>query len=212
MLHADERLEEIILAALLVLCTTVMMVAEHGGLGRAGESGPLIRVGLDLIATGGTKPIPPKAQAPGSGAQMEGLATATLESPNPLVPTPSAPSAATTRLSSRDLGLLPLDFTLEPPGSERATARRADDGAVIVSKPLLAEGTALGKMDITVADGATLMLEAQQARRVLAGQSGKVSAALDRLPEKGLVSFADLRALGIDLRYSPTEDVIRLNP
>lgn len=106
MLHADERLEEIILAALLVLCTTVMMVAEHGGLGRAGESGPLIRVGLDLIATGGTKPIPPKAQAPGSGAQMEGLATATLESPNPLVPTPSAPSAATTRLSSRDLGLL----------------------------------------------------------------------------------------------------------
>lgn len=213
MLHAYQKLEEIILAAWLTICTTAILVAGHGTFFRDSQAGPVISIrldsaGMDVTSTH-TALAPP---GPGTGEQVEKMATAAMLTPSPSAANTPAPVPATPRRSPSELGLLQLDFNLGPSQSGPAAARSSRDGAIMVRKPLLAGGTALGSMDITIAGGSVLMLEAQQARRVLAGQPGKVPAALERLPDKGLVSFADLRALGIDLRYSPNEDVIRLNP
>ncbi len=212
-MHAYEKLEEIIPTAWLTICTTAILVAGHGTFFRDVQASPVASVpleptGMDVNATQTAL----ARSNPDIDERAEKQAMAALFAPSSTGANTPATFPPPPRRSPSNLGLLQLDFDLGPSQSGPVAARSSRDGAITISKPLLAGGTTLGSMDITVAGGAILMLEAQQARRVLAGQPGELPSALERLPAEGLVSFADLRALGIDLRYSPTEDVIRLNP
>lgn len=231
-IRTKEKYETIILVSLLVIATAAIIIAANhaagGSLFEDGRAGSVIRVRFD---PGDANRLRADASLPyaGSGrADPTDVLTAPASTPAPSAAAAAAAAElasaskpvsaaaelvpASPRRGAAALGLLPLDFNLDPSQPGHSATRSRSDSTFTISKPLLSAGATLGKMDITIDGGANLLFDAAQARRILAGQPGKVAAALDRLPEKGLVSFADLRALGIDLRYSPTEDVIRLNP
>jgi hypothetical protein len=111
----------------------------------------------------------------------------------------------------RSLSLMALDFSLTDLSNARA--RLPDpDGPLKVTKAVYAGGQLIGEMEITVAGEGQLMLDASEVRAIIGQQRIVKSNSSARLPEQGPVSFATLREIGIDLRYSPNEDVIRINP
>ena len=107
--------------------------------------------------------------------------------------------------------LMALDFSLaELPGGR--TWLPDAGGPLKVKKPVYAGARLIGDMEITIAGEGQLLLDASEVRAIVGQQPGSSSNSSARLPDQGPVSFATLREMGIDLRYSPNEDVIRINP
>lgn len=109
------------------------------------------------------------------------------------------------------LSLMALDFSLNDLPGARARVP-STDSPLKVKKPVYAGGQLVGHMEITVAGEGQLLLEAGEVRALMGQQPGTSPNSPARIPEQGPVSFATLREIGIDLRYSPTEDVIKINP
>lgn len=109
------------------------------------------------------------------------------------------------------LSLMALDFSLaELPGGR---TRLPDAGGPMkVKKPVYSGARLIGDMEITIAGEGQLLLDASEVRAIVGQQPGSSANSSARLPDQGPVSFTTLREMGIDLRYSPNEDVIRINP
>lgn len=119
--------------------------------------------------------------------------------------------AATPR-DTREITMMAVDFSLADFDSARLSPPSRDGASVTVTKAILVGNQRIGKIDITIESEGRLLLEAQAVRALLGQHDDRPANSLMRLPQQGLVSFAQLRDLGIDLRYSPNEDAIRLNP
>lgn len=128
---------------------------------------------------------------------------------------PSAASGnigAATPRDIREITMKAVEFSLADFDRTRLSPPSRDGASVTVTKPVLVGNQKIGQIDITIESEGPLLLEAQAVRALLGQHDDKPANSLKRLPEQGLVSFAQLRDLGIDLRYSPNEDAIRLNP
>jgi hypothetical protein len=125
--------------------------------------------------------------------------------------TSAVPSRATVA-EDRKLSIMALNFSLSQFSGSSARLPAHSDGPLTVKKRVYAGSRLIGDLDITVAGEGELLLEAGDVRAVVGEQAGPGSGTPSRLPEQGLVSFASLREMGIDLRYSPTDDAIMINP
>lgn len=113
---------------------------------------------------------------------------------------------------NRETSMMAIDFSLADLDGVRVASPMRRDASITVSKVVLVGDRKIGNVDITIESEGRLLLEAGAVRALLGQQDDKSAKSLMRLPEQGLVSFAQLRDVGIDLRYHPNEDAIRLNP
>lgn len=125
---------------------------------------------------------------------------------------PISGSEASPKTETRLLSLMPVDFSLNELDGLKFRQRSDDDGQLTVNKPIYSGTDLIGNIDITIAGEGNLLLDAEAVREIMGRQAIGEAKASSRLPEQGLVSFAALRDLGVDLRYFPNEDVIRFNP
>ncbi len=125
--------------------------------------------------------------------------------------TASAPSGVAVD-QKRKLSIMALDFSLTQFSGSSARLLSPSDGPLKVKKRVYAGSRVIGDLDITVAGEGELLLDAGDVRAMVGQQTGAGSGTSSKLPEQGLVSFASLREMGIDLRYSPTDDAIMINP
>lgn len=112
----------------------------------------------------------------------------------------------------RETSMMAVDFSLADLDGARVPSPIRKDAPVTVTKAVIMGDQKIGKIDITIQGEGQLLLEAKAVRALLGQQDAKSEKSLMRLPEHGFVSFAQLRDVGIDLRYLPNEDAIRLNP
>lgn len=110
-----------------------------------------------------------------------------------------------------DAGFVRLDFDLRDADGANEAARPAANGAVDVRKPLRRGSQNLGEVTVRVDRYSRLFVDAGQLRKVLDRQ-GDREALLRRLPENGMMGFAELRDRGVDLRYDPIADGLALRP
>lgn len=205
--EAEVEREGVILAVLLALVIPALLTAAN----------------LDLRARPAAEPVP----GPIASAAMP-AATPAAPAPEQDAPPPAdaaAPDDAATGASPRQdpagedepakpqpPGVLPVRFSLASPGSGPPQPRARSDGSIEVRKTLVAGGRAIGSIDIIIEGGAELLVSASDARELLRSHRRAGESAAERLPDQGLVSFATLRDIGLDLRYSPVEDVVMLRP
>lgn len=142
------------------------------------------------------------------GSEAALVANTADEQPPSMSSNPEASIAG----GNRETSLMDIDFSLADLDGERVQPPTRNDASITVSKVVLVGDQKIGKVDITIESEGTLLLEANAVRALLGQQDDKSAKSLKRLPEQGLVSFAQLRDAGIDLRYLPNEDAIRLNP
>lgn len=111
----------------------------------------------------------------------------------------------------RPFSFMALDFSLAELHSGRNQLPDAS-GLLKVKKPVYAGARLIGDMEITIAGEGQLLLDASEVRSIVGQQLGSSANSSARLPDQGPISFTTLREMGIDLRYAPSEDVIRINP
>lgn len=173
-------------------------VWSNDGTGMPDPAGPIVADAAPTDSAEGTI----------AGAENAAVARSDQDEPASGADSPDASKPDGVRASPMmavDFSLADFDAAGLPPPSRK-------DAGVTVTKTVLMGDQRVGKVDITIESEGRLLLEAQAVRALLDQQAGKPANSLKRLPEQGLVSFAQLRDLGIDLRYSPNEDAIRLNP
>lgn len=205
--------EEIFMILMLAIVIPIMMVAINFDL--RSPVGQALR-SFSVASNVQTPPAGPRV-AVASRAQITEVNSRAL---------PQVAAAATSKLSPEtaalrterseanaesSLSIMALDFSLTDLSNARARIPDSD-GPLKVTKPVYAGSQLVGGMEITVAAEGQLLLDASEVRAIIGQQPSAKSSSSARLPEQGPVSFATLRELGIDLRYSPSEDVIRINP
>jgi hypothetical protein len=151
-------------------------------------------------------------QGDATAARAVSLAPATQEPTGRDPEKPISGSEALPKTETRLLSLMPVDFSLDELDSLKLRQRSDVDGQLTVNKPIYAGTDLIGNIDITIAGEGNLLLDAEAVRTIMGQQAIGKAQASSRLPDQGLVSFAALRDLGVDLRYFPNEDIIRFNP
>lgn len=206
--------EEIFMILLLAVLIPIMLLAANLDLRfhveqalRGFSDASSIRIWLANSDIKGTE-LAGETLAPSVALQENAAASAkAVIDPEIAVGTPNKSEVNVTK----SLSLMALDFSLSELPSSRT--RLPDPGGPLkVKKPVYAGTRLIGNMEITIVGEGELLLDANEVRAIMGQQAGASSNAPARLPDQGPVSFATLRELGIDLRYSPTDDVIRINP
>ncbi|MDC8753022.1 hypothetical protein OIK40_00010 [Erythrobacter sp. sf7] len=109
------------------------------------------------------------------------------------------------------LSLIPSDFSLNGDGGPSAVSQAAYE-QVKIKKPLLVNGEKVGNIEIYINSDGDPSVDMKEFVKPSIRENMKNFQIASRLSEKGIVRFKELREFGIDFRYSPTEDVIILNP
>jgi hypothetical protein len=210
----DYRKEEVVMAFLLVVLTPVMLIAAN----------------LDLRLPGvpamqqGSLPVGSRVWSDASDAALRALQrevpAATDAARNEptgatlLADTGNAASVpAGLSLDERSaLSVMALDFSLSEFAGTSTRLPAPASGPLKVRKQVYAGSRLIGNLDITIAGDGELLLDAGDVAAVVGHQAGDGATPKSKLPEQGPVSFASLRGMGVDLRYSPVDDVIVINP
>ena len=104
---------------------------------------------------------------------------------------------------------MPIDYSL-PGGQGSSTNKQAVSGdAILVSKSVLFGSEVIGTVDIAVDGNSRLLVASDDLRRLISDKPGSARV-LGSLGSDEMVSFATLRDFGVQLRYDPNEDVIKL--
>lgn len=212
--HGSYSWDEVFMALLLAVLIPVMLLGANVDLrSQAGlilhqfSSADGIRFRLD---TGDFDPV--AAQGDVMAARAASPIPATQEQVQRDADKTISGSEARPKTETRLLSLMPVDFSLNELDGLKFRHRSDDDGQLTVNKPIYSGTNLIGNIDITIAGEGNLLLDAEAVRAIMGRQAIGEAEASSRLPEQGLVSFAALRDLGVDLRYFPNEDVIRFNP
>jgi hypothetical protein len=210
----DYRKEEVVMAFLLVVLTPVMLIAANLDLRLQGvptmQQGSLpagSRVWSDA-SDAALRALQREVPAATDAAQNEPTG-ATL-----LVDTGNAASVPVgLSLDERSaLSVMALDFSLSEFAGTSTRLPAPASGPLKVRKRVYAGSRLIGNLDITIAGDGELLLDAGDVAAVVGHQAGDGAKPKSQLPEQGPVSFASLRGMGVDLRYSPVDDVIVINP
>jgi hypothetical protein len=107
--------------------------------------------------------------------------------------------------ASKD-GVMPVAFDLLQPA---ASGETVGGDAIVVRKAVRINDREVGSMPIHIDGDSRLLVDSGELRRILA-KAGVSSDALASANGAGLRSFTQLRSAGLDLRYDPASDTIRV--
>ncbi len=104
-------------------------------------------------------------------------------------------------------GIIPLQFDLQAPGGG---GERVEADAVVVRKTFTFGEQDIGSAQIHIDSQSRLLIDAAELGSLMASSGIDGPAALTN-GGSGLRSFAELRRLGVDLRYDPARDRVTLS-
>jgi hypothetical protein len=210
----DYRKEEVVMAFLLVVLTPVMLIAANLDLRLPGvptmQQGSLpagSRVWSDA-SDAALRALQREVPAATDAARNEPTGATLLADTGNAASVPAGLS-----LDERSaLSVMALDFSLSEFAGTSTRLPAPASGPLKVRKQVYAGSRLIGNLDITIAGDGELLLDAGDVAAVVGQQAGDGATPKSKLPEQGPVSFASLRGMGVDLRYSPVDDVIVINP
>lgn len=208
--------EEIFMILLLVIVIPVMLLAINSDPSPQADQqlyrpSPAESVGTDIAKYA-------SHQTPSGPSALSAVETEQAR-PSPsrdqMIPEGLEAAADTAQVSPKKesllLSLMPSDFSLNGAGGPSAVAQAAYE-QVKIKKPLLVNGERVGNIEIYINSDGDPSVDMKEFVKPSIRENMKNFQIASRLSEKGIVKFKELREFGIDFRYSPTEDVIILNP
>jgi len=166
-----------------------------------------IRDPLDLL--GRERPRP--QASPDAGAEKP-PSVAVGRSPSIVVRQSTGETKELLGNADKSLPVMDIDFSLAGPIRLAGAPPALDSKAFKVKKRLYVEGRLVGNIDVVVGSDGQLFLETEEIESIARIERQSDKAQQSRVAGQGLVSFSQLREAGLDLRYSPSDDAIALNP
>lgn len=164
----------------------------------------------------------PGAQVGSSASSISGRFAAAFSSliepsrPAPAaIPAPQLPQLAPGEMLDVDYDLAQLT-PVEVPGDlapGAAPRYNAEDGSLVVSKPLLVDGQSRGSATIRIEQGAQIMIATASLADALGPRAEELPSRISNAlaSRSGFIPFNDLRGAGITVEYDPVRDRVSLS-
>lgn len=148
------------------------------------------------------EPVAGPTEAKALSGEVAQAIAESVEAAAPSPTVPSRPQAPATESRPPPSAFIPIEFDILAPG---AGDEAVGGEAIVVRKAVRMGQKNIGSLPIHVDGGSRLLVDASEVRSLLddADIPGTVRGS-------GLVSLADLRKAGIDLRYDPSSDSVLL--
>lgn len=204
--------EEWLMVYALFFSTAVITIAQHTAIFPL-SGAPAVRIALDdvrvdpMAATEGRVPV--NARSPGNQAAVTPAQRGTADAQD-MQAGPGVPGTGNDFRSGAGYYLADAEAAQAPAAGPAIQTAAAAAAPVRIAKDVYVQGERAGKLDIIVAQDGALLVDGRALKLLLARaapqSAGGVAAGLG----DGPISLQALRAVGIDLRYSRSDDAFRL--
>ena len=198
----------------LVIVVTVFSASAPGVIDLINGKTTFEKVATDTLAE--VKALASSEKAPTEPAPI--LANTPQASGSQSALTAALPNAAKPQIAPRERNndqamsssLIGIDFDLATPDGVSSAPTIQPESLVAVQKSVFANGSELGSLTVQIDPTAKPYLNRAELKELL-DRAGVSTARLDARGSAELLSFTSVREAGIDLRYDPVNDNIKLN-
>jgi len=152
-----------------------------------------------------TESVPILADTPQASMSESAVAAALPDASKPQI----APGERNSDQATSS-ALMGIDFDLAKPDAVSSAPTLQPGSLVAVEKSVFANGSELGSLTVQIDPAAKPYLNRAELKELL-DRAGVSTARLDARGSAELLSFTNVREAGIDLRYDPVNDNIKLN-